>query len=700
MASAGHEHDPDTEHAGHDDHGEPQRDHDRDAGDEHHGHGDHAAMFRDRFWLSFVLTIPVVVWAPMIQEWFGYTAPVFPGSTWLSPVLGTVVFFYGGWPFLSGGVQEARERSPGMMLLIAMAITVAYVASLANVVGWFGDELWWELGLLIVIMLLGHWLEMRAIGQARGALQALAELLPDEAERVTDDGSTETVRIDDLDVGDVVLVRPGARVPADGTVVDGSADVDESMITGESNPVSREKGDRVVAATVVADASLRIEVTATGDDTALAGIERMVADAQSSRSRTQVLADRAAALLFYVAVAAGTLTALVWSLLGEPGFAVERTITVLVIACPHALGLAIPLVTSLSTSKSARSGILVKDRLALEQMRQIDTVLFDKTGTLTEGAHAVADLATVDGVDEDELLALAGAVEADSEHPLARAIHTYASERVEVPTASGFRSMTGRGVAADVDGVEVAVGGPALLEDRDLDVPDELTATADEWVERGAAVLHVIRDGQVIGAFALEDRVREVSREAVDQLHAAGITVAMITGDARQVADAVAAELDIDEVFAEVLPEDKDAKVAELQDRGLKVAMVGDGVNDAPALARADVGIAIGAGTDVAIESAGIVLASDDPRGVVAIRTLSAATYRKMLQNLWWAAGYNLAAIPLAAGVLTPIGITLPIALGAALMSLSTIIVALNAQLLRRVDLQPASSAAGHHTLS
>jgi len=698
------EHDLDTGHA---DQGDPAHGNDGQAGHddrdghddhgEHHGHGDHAAMFRDRFWLSFLLTIPVVVWAPMMQEWVGYTAPTFPGSTWLSPVLGTVIFFYGGWPFLSGGVLEARDRSPGMMLLIAMAITVAYVASLANVAGGFGTELWWELGLLIVIMLLGHWLEMRAIGQARGALEALAELLPDEAERITDDGSTETVRIDDLDVGDVVLVRPGARIPADGTVVDGSADVDESMITGESNPVSRGEGDRVVAATVVADASLRIEVTATGDDTALAGIERMVADAQSSRSRTQVLADRAAALLFYVAVAAGTLTALTWSLLGEPGFAVDRTITVLVIACPHALGLAIPLVTSISTSKSARSGILVKDRLALEQMRRIDAVLFDKTGTLTEGAHAVADLATVDGVDEEELLAVAGAVEADSEHPLARAIHAYATERVEVPTASGFRSMTGRGVEAEVDGVEVAVGGPALLEDRDLDVPDELTATTDGWIERGAAVLHVIRDGQVIGALALEDRIREVSREAVEQLHAAGITVAMITGDARQVAEAVAAELDIDEVFAEVLPEDKDAKVAELQDRGLKVAMVGDGVNDAPALARADVGIAIGAGTDVAIESAGIVLASDDPRGVVAIRTLSAATYRKMIQNLWWAAGYNLAAIPLAAGVLTPIGFTLPIALGAALMSLSTIIVALNAQLLRRVDLQPTSSAAGHH---
>ncbi|MEX2562305.1 MAG: heavy metal translocating P-type ATPase [Nitriliruptoraceae bacterium] len=675
-------HGRDHSHADHSDSG-----HDSHAG--HAAHGDHAAKFRDRFWLAFALAIPVVVWAPMIQEWFGYTAPTFPGSAWLTPVLGTVIYFYGGWPFLTGGVQEAKDRSPGMMLLIAMAITVAYVASLANVVGWFGSELWWELALLISIMLLGHWLEMRAIGHARGALEALAELLPDEAERITDDGSTEAVRIDELAVGDVVLIRPGGRVPADGVIVEGAADVDESMITGESNPVSREVGEHVVAATVVADASLRVEVVAVGDDTTIAGIERMVADAQSSRSRTQVLADRAAALLFYVAVVAGTVTALVWSALGDPGFAVDRAITVLVIACPHALGLAIPLVTSISTAKSARSGILVKDRLALEQMRRIDAVLFDKTGTLTEGAHVVTDVAAAESVGEDELLALAGAVEADSEHPLARAIHAYASERVDIPTASEFRSMTGRGVAADVNGVAVAVGGPALLRDRGLDVPGELSGQTRRWVERGAAVLHVVRDGEVIGAFALEDQVREVSRQAVQQLQAAGISVVMVTGDARQVAEAVAAELNIDEVFSEVVPEDKDAKVAELQDRGLVVAMVGDGVNDAPALARADVGIAIGAGTDVAIESAGIVLASDDPRGVVAIRTLSVATYRKMIQNLWWAAGYNLAAIPLAAGVLTPIGFTLPMALGAALMSASTIVVALNAQLLRRIDLAP-----------
>ena len=647
-------------------------------------------MFRDRFWLTAILSIPVVIWAHHVQELLGYTAPAIPGADLIGPVLGSIVFFYGGWPFLTGGIQEARARRPGMMLLIAMAITVAYVASLTTSLGLFTQEVWWELTLLIAIMLLGHWVEMRAIGQAQGALAALAELLPDDAERVGPDGTTETVAIADLTDGDVVLVRPGARIPADGEVVEGTADIDESMITGESTPVGRTVGDRVVAGTVVADASLRIEVTATGEATALAGIQRMVEQAQASRSRTQVLADRAAALLFYVALGAGAITALVWILLGEPAFALDRTVTVLIIACPHALGLAIPLVTAISTSKSARSGVLVKDRLALEKVRTVDAVLFDKTGTLTRGEHVVADVAVADGVDLEVVLGLAGAVEADSEHPLARAIHAHAKEQVgTLPAATGFRAMSGRGVEAEVEGTTVAIGGPALLRERDLDEPAMLAERTSGWAKRGAAVLHVVQDGRIIGAFSLEDEVRKVSREAVAQLHAAGVRVVMITGDAQQVADAVGEQLDIDEVFAEVLPEDKDAKVAELQVRGLTVAMVGDGVNDAPALARADVGIAIGAGTDVAIEPAGIVLASDDPRGVVAVRRLSAASYRKMVQNLWWAAGYNLVAIPLAAGVLAPIGFVLPMALGAVLMSTSTIIVALNAQLLRRVPLTP-----------
>jgi P-type Cu2+ transporter len=662
-----------------------------DGGDGHADHGDHAAQFRDRFWLTLALSIPVVVWAPMIQEWFGYTAPQFPGVELLAPVLGSVIFFYGGWPFLTGAKAEIRPWQPGMMLLIGMAITVAYVASVATSFGLFDAEIWWELALLIAVMLLGHWVEMRAVGQARGALAALAEMMPDEAERLTEDGETETVKVTELVVGDVVLVRPGARVPADGVIVQGAADVDESMITGESTPVTREEGDRVVAATVVADSSLRVEVDAVGDDTALAGIQKMVEEAQESKSRTQRLADRTAALLFYIAVAAAAITATVWVLAGQPDFALNRSVTVLVIACPHALGLAIPLVTSISTSKSARSGILVKDRLALEAMRNIDTVLFDKTGTLTVGAHQVADTVVTGGTELDDMLRLAGAVESDSEHPLARAIHAHAQEQVgELPAASDFASMTGRGVRAQVEGTEVAVGGPALLRDRSLQVPEDVQEHTDAWRQRGSAILYVVREGDVIGALALEDQVRDASREAVRQLHDAGVTVAMITGDAQQVAEAVATELDIDEVFAEVLPEDKDAKVAELQAQGRSVAMIGDGINDAPALARADVGIAIGAGTDVAIESAGIILASDDPRGVVAIRHLSRATYRKMVQNLWWAAGYNIVALPLAAGVLAPWGIILPIAVGAILMSTSTVVVALNAQLLRRLDLQIA----------
>jgi len=653
-------------------------------------------MFRDRFWVALVLTVPVLVWAESLQEWFGYTAPVLPGSGLIAPVLGTVVFAYGGWPFLSGAVAELRSREPGMMLLVGMAITVAFASSLATTVGVLDlADFWWEMALLVTVMLLGHWLEMRALGQARGALAALAELLPDTAERVDDDGGVETVAVASLVVGDLVLVRPGARVPADGVVASGNAEVDESMITGESNPAARGPGDRVVAGTVATDASVRVEVDAIGEDTTLAGIGRLVEQAQSSRTRVQALADRAAALLFYVAVAVAVVTLLAWLAVGQPDAAVARTITVLVIACPHALGLAIPLVTSISTSLSARHGILVKDRLALEQMRTVDTVLFDKTGTLTKGEHAVVDTAAVTDVDAGWALALAASVEADSEHPLARAIVAHAADLgVEVAAASDFQALSGRGVTATVEGREVAVGGPALLRERGLAVAEELTEPVGRWQQRGAAVLHVVVDDRVVAALAMEDQVREESRAAVAALRGDGVGVAMITGDARQVADAVAADLGIDEVFAEVLPEDKDSAVVELQQRGAKVAMVGDGVNDAPALARADVGIAIGAGTDVAVESAGIVLASDDPRGVVAVRHLSERSYRKMRQNLVWAAGYNVAAIPLAAGALAWAGFVLPMSVGAALMSLSTIIVAANAQLLRRTDLRPAPTAA------
>lgn len=663
------------------------------AADSHGGHDTHeghsVSMFRDRFWLSFALTIPVVLYSEMVQEWLSFTPPSFTGSEWVAPVLGVVIFVYGGAPFLKGAVQEARDRQPGMMLLIGMAITVAFVASAATTAGWFDLEFWWELAALITIMLLGHWMEMRAIGQARGALAALAELLPDEAERIVD-GKTEKVSLDQLAVGDLVLVRPGARVPADGVVAEGEAEVDESMVTGESKPVPKGLGDRVVAGTVATDSSIRVKVGAVGEDTALAGIQRLVAQAQQSQSRAQVLADRAAALLFYVAVSAAVITVIAWVSAGRADEAVVRTVSVLVIACPHALGLAIPLVISITTSLAARNGILVKDRLALERMRTIDVVLFDKTGTLTKGSHRVTGVASLDG-DDDRVLALAGAVESDSEHPLARAIRTAAAERGEIPVASGFQSMSGRGVEASVDGTKVAVGGPALLKQQRVEVPARLNEATVHWKSRGAAVLYVVRGGEVVGAIALEDEVRPESREAVDLLHQLGVRVAMITGDAEQVAQAVGADLGIDEVMAEVLPEDKHRKVEELQAKGLRVAMVGDGVNDAPALAQADVGIAIGAGTDVAIESAGIVLASDDPRGVVGIRRLSQAGYRKMIQNLVWAAGYNIAAIPLAAGAFAWAGIVLPPAAAAVLMSASTVVVAINAQFLRGLDVRPAA---------
>jgi Cu2+-exporting ATPase len=624
----------------------------------------------------------------MVMDWFGYSLDL-PGMDLVGPVLGTVVFLWGGWPFLAGGVAEARSRRPGMMLLIAMAITVAYVASMATSLDRFDLDFWWELGALITIMLLGHWQEMAALGQAQDAIGALAALLPDRAERVAADGSLDVVPVAALAVGDTVLVRSGGRVPADGEVVGGHAELDESMVTGESRPVPRGVGDRVVAGTVSTDSSLRLRVTAVGDDTALAGIGRLVAEAQASGSRAQVLADRAAALLFYVALGAALVTAAAWTLLGDADEAVVRVVTVLVISCPHALGLAIPLTTSLSSAVAARDGILIKDRRALEASRTIDAVLFDKTGTLTRGEHAVVGAEAVGGRDADDVLGLAAAVEAESEHPLARAIVRAAGEHGAIPTATDHRSLTGRGVAAVVDGVEHAVGGPALLRETGLAEPADLEPQVAAWKARGAAVLHVIRGGEVVGALALEDEVRPEARQAVHDLHRIGRRVVMITGDARQVADAVAADLGVDEVFAEVLPGDKADKVAELQERGLRVAMVGDGVNDAPALATADVGIAIGAGTDVAIESAGVILASSDPRGVVSVVRLSKATYRTSLQNLAWAAGYNLAAIPLAAGALHWAGVSLAPAVGAVLMSASTIVVALNAQLLRRVDLRP-----------
>ena len=645
--------------------------------DRHEGHS--VAMFRDKFWLTLALTVPVVILSSDIQKWFGYSLPSFPGEPYAAAILGTVIFAYGGLVFIRGARGELTDRQPGMMTLISLAIIVAFATSWAGTLGLFEVEIWWELATLITIMLLGHWLEMRSIAQAQGALSALAALLPDTAERITPAGSEE-VPIAQLRVGDMVLIRPGARVPADGVVAEGTADVDESLITGESRAVSKEPGAKVIAGTVAAGGSLRVRVTATGSETALSGIMRLVAQAQASASRAQALADRAAAILFYVALAAGTVTLIFWWLQGDPEHALVRTATVLVIACPHALGLAIPLVIAISTSLGARNGLLIKDRMALERARTLNTVIFDKTGTLTKGEPVLVDVSG-----DGDVLRLAAAVEADSEHPLARAILQGARARgLSVPTSTTFEPLPGRGARARVEGHEVTVGGPRLLAEVSL---APLPVAAD-WDREGRTVLHVIVDSKTAGAIAVEDEIRPESKEAVDLLHALGVRVAMITGDSLAVADSVARRLGIDEVAAQVLPADKAAAVKRFQEGGRRVAMVGDGVNDAPALATADVGIAIGAGTDVAIESAGIVLVRSDPRDVVGAIELSRATYRKMVQNLVWATGYNLVAIPVAAGVLLPWGIDLPMAVGALAMSVSTIVVATNAQLLRRLELR------------
>jgi P-type Cu2+ transporter len=603
-------------------------------------------------------------------------------------VLGTAVFAYGGWVFLQGAWRELRARLPGMMTLISLAITVAFAFSWVVQFGLVRAEaLWWELATLVTIMLLGHWMEMRSIHQAQGALSELAKLLPDTATRITDDGEEE-VPVSALSPGELVLVRPGQNVPVDGVIDSGESDVDESMITGESRPVTRRPGDEVIAGTKSGAGSMRVVVVGTGASTKLSGIMRLVADAQQSRSRSQHLADRAAQLLTFVALSAGLVTLVVWQLLGAPiDFSVIRVVTVLVIACPHALGLAVPLVVAISTTMGAKSGLLVRDRRGLEEARNLDTVVFDKTGTLTLGEFRVVDLEAV-GVSEDEALRVAAAIEAESEHPIARGVVKTAEARgVSRSLAEEFRALPGRGVQATVGGVLYQVGGPALLRGRDVEVPDRLAATAERAASRGQAAIYLLRDEAALAVFAVADAIREESREAVRALAAREVEVVMLTGDARPVAEAVAEELGIARVFAEVLPEQKAAVVRELMDEGRRVAMVGDGVNDAPALATADIGIAIGAGTDVAVEAGHIVLVRSDPRDIPRIVTLSRSTYRKMLQNLWWAAGYNIAAIPLAAGALAAWGILLTPAVGAVLMSASTIIVALNAQLLRRTRL-------------
>ena len=657
-----------------------------------HGHDRHAghsvAMFRNKFWFSLLLTIPTLIWGEMMPRALHFTPPAVPGSRWFPLLFGTAVFLYGGWVFLQGAQRELADRQPGMMTLISLAITVAFVFSLAVTLGFSAMPLWWELASLVTIMLLGHWMEMRSITQAQGALTELARLLPDTATRLEGERTID-VPISALREGTFVLVRPGARVPADGVVREGLSSVNESMITGESQPIDKRVGDEVIAGTVNGEGALHVEVTRTGDRTTLAGIMRLVSQAQHSRSRAQALADRAAYYLTIVAVGSAVVTAIVWMVLSAPAaFVVERVVTVLVIACPHALGLAVPLVVAISTTVGARNGLLVRDRRGLEQARKIRTVVFDKTGTLTQGEHRVVAMTTAGDVAHSNALRLAAAVERDAEHPVARAIVRSAQDReLTIPRASDFQAVPGYGVQAVVDGRQLAVGGPSLLRRLDVEPDRVLVAFTEEASARGQSTIYLVEAPHVLAAFAVADAVRPESREAVERLRERRIQVVMMTGDSRAVADTVARELGIDTVYSQVLPGDKAARIKELQSKGHRVAMVGDGVNDAAALLTADVGVAIGAGTDVAVEAGDIVLVRSDPRDVSRMITLSRATYRKMIQNLWWAAGYNILAIPLAAGVLQRWGLVLSPAVGAVLMSLSTIIVAANAQLLRRLRL-------------
>ncbi len=667
----------------------------------HAGHGvmheGHITTMRNRFFVSLPLTVIVVLYSPMVQGWLGFTMPEFPGSQWIVPILGSIIFFYGGLPFLSMGRQELALRQPGMMTLISLAITTAYLYSVGvfffppqDAMG-MPMDFFWELATLITVMLLGHWIELRSVGQAQGALRELAKLLPDTAERILPSGETETVEVSQLQAGDRVLIRPGASIPADGLVVEGESSVNESMITGESRPLDKKLGDTVIGGTVNSSGSLRVEIQQVGEETALAGIMRLVEEAQKSQSRAQTLAQRAAFYLTIIAIIAGALTFLGWLFFtGSIPNAVRNMVTVLVIACPHALGLAVPLVVAISTTLSARNGLLVRKRIALESAKDLNYIIFDKTGTLTKGEQGVVHFAT-NGLKAEEALSIAAGLEGDSEHIIAGAIRQYAqTQNVRPAAVSSFESLAGRGVKAAVNGATYYIGGPRLLEQQNLTVPAALEVAQQQAENAGQSVIYLANDSEIVALFAIADVIREESRQAIRELHDLGLKVAMLTGDSEAVARAVAQELQIDTYFAQVLPEHKASKVQELQRGGNKVAMVGDGVNDAPALVTADVGIAIGAGTDVAIESAGIILVRSNPMDIVKIIRLSRATYRKMVQNLIWATGYNVVAIPLAMGLLAPVGILLDPAIGAVFMSVSTIIVSLNAQLLRGLDLTRA----------
>jgi Cu2+-exporting ATPase len=654
-----------------------------------HGGHDHEAMiadFRRRFWVSLALTVPILLLSPLIQGFLGLTDVLaFAGDDYVLLALSSVVFVYGGWPFLSGMVSELRERSPGMMTLIALAITVAYGYSAAVVLGLDGKVFFWELATLVDVMLLGHWIEMKSVRGASGALESLVQMMPDRALRLGDDGETEEVPITELRKGDRVRVRPGEKVPIDGTIVDGKTSLNESMLTGESRPVEKSEGDQAVGGAINGEGSITLEVEKTGEDTYLSQVVETVRQAQESRSRTQDLANRAAAWLTYIALSAGLITLAAWLFLDRAfDFALERMVTVMVITCPHALGLAVPLVVAVSTSLAAGRGLLIRDRAGFERARKLDAVVFDKTGTLTEGRFGVQQVAGFGDVEEDEVLRLAAGLERHSEHPIAQGIVEAAREKeIDIPEASDFENLSGRGAKARVEDRAIRVVSPGYLRENDISVDDDAIAPLREG---GNTLVFVLDDERPLGAVALADIIREESRAAVARLQDMGIDCLMITGDAEAVAQSVAKELGLRDYFAEVLPDEKAERIKEVQQRGRTVAMVGDGVNDAPALVQADLGIAIGAGTDVAVESADIVLVDSDPRNVADVIELSRATYAKMIQNLFWATGYNAIAIPLAAGVAYGIGILLNPAVGAALMSLSTVIVAINAKLLARFE--------------
>jgi Cu2+-exporting ATPase len=658
---------------------------------DHSGHqggpGHHELMFKRKFWISLALSVPVIIFSPTVQGWLNYRAPTFPLSQWIVPVFAIIVFVIGGLPFFKMSRGELKKKQPGMMTLISLALGVAFLYSLASTIFRLEASFYWELVTLIDVMLLGHWIEMRSVRQASGALDELSKLLPDTAERITGDDNVETVKVSELKNGDLVLIRPGASVPADGDVVSGSSAMNESMITGESQPVQKEPGAKVVSGTINGDGSLRVRITAVGDETTLAGIMRLVEEAQQSKSKSQILADKAAGWLFYIALGVAALTAVAW-LIAE-GWNIDvlnRVTTVLVIACPHALGLAIPLVVAISTSIGASNGILIRDRVALESARNLDVIVFDKTGTLTRGEFGLSEMKTFGELDEVRALALAAALERDSEHPIAKAIRKAAeNKKLALPDVQNFEAIKGKGIQGEIDGQTYHLGNPRLASEQGVTLSNSTETFADQANQSGETVVFLIHENAVVAGFGLADQVRPESAEVVRKLHEQGYQVAMLTGDSEAVAKVVADQLGIDRYFAEVLPENKDQKIQQLQDEGKKVAMVGDGVNDAPALTRADVGIAIGSGTDVAIESAGIILVDSDPLDILRIIKLSKATFKKMRQNLIWATGYNVIALPLAAGVLAPIGFVLPPAVGALIMSISTVVVAINAQLLRRV---------------